>query len=584
VTAILRQQLEQLANKPKWTATERRRILSQTLQVPSGAAGYVAARSRLARPLIVLMAAVGLVLLIACANVAGLLLARTASRRREFAVRLAMGAGRPRIVRQVVTESLLLSVIGGAIGLLLARWGTTFLGSYLAQADSPLALEPDGRVLVFTIAVSLLAGLLAAVAPALRLGRDDLVTAIKNDSGRMAGSRLRLQPALVAAQVALSVLLLAGAGLFGRTLRNLRSLDLGFEQGSLHTFSLDFGRRRPDPAQRAAMERRLLLELERLPGVVSVTIAGAGVLSGNGYSTGFRVDGHVPAVDEAMRASAILAGPRFFETLRVPLLRGRAFQPTDEPPDGAAAPASVVILGEAMARRFFGEANPIGRSITRGLRQGVRLEVIGVAKDTKYTRNLRDQTPLEFYLPYFGAGVRAPMSIYLRTAHAPLPEADLRRLVGAVAPGATVKSLRSMDEVLDRLLVQERVIAQLVGFFSAFALLLASMGLYGVLSYSVAQRTREIGVRIALGATVSGVLGLVLRQGLMVALVGCAVGLAGAIAAGRLIAGLLYGVKPLDALTFAGVCALLLVVALLASWLPARRAAKVDPMVALRCE
>jgi predicted permease len=591
VSVILRQQLEeQVARSPTLTAGERQRMLNQTIELHSGAAGYVGARSRFKQPLVVLMAAVGVVLLIACTNVAGLLLARGAARQHELAVRAALGAGRGRIVRQLVTESVLLAAMAGTLGLLFAQWGTRFLAAYLTQSDTAVSLEPDGRVLLFTIAVSLLTGVLFGLVPALRLSRLDLVTAIKQRP--VAGAaHSRLQPALVVAQVALSVLLLAGAGLFVRTLHNLRTLDLGFQPDNLLSLSLDPGRWSPaSPAQLNLLLQRVLGELETLPGVRSVSVGGAGMLTGNGYNTLFTVDGYSPAPDEEMRAAVILAGPRFFETLRVPLLRGREFTLADEPapgPGGAPKPATVAILGETMARRFFGEADPIGRHIspTRGLLNGVRLEVIGVAKETKYSRNLREKTPVEFYVPFFGGGVRMPPTFYVRSEHSAATIAgDIRRVVTRIEPQVTIRYLRTMDEAIDRLLVRERIIAQLVGFFSGFALLLASLGVYGLLSYSVAQRTREIGVRMALGATLRDVVRLVIQQGLTLVLFGGALGVAAALTVTRFIAALLYGVQPADPFTFAAVTGLLVAVALTACWLPARRAAKVDPMAALRCE
>jgi predicted permease len=591
VSVILRQQLEeQVARSPTLTPGERQRMLNQTIELHSGAAGYVGARSRFKQPLVVLMAAVGVVLLIACTNVAGLLLARGAARQHELAVRAALGAGRGRIVRQLATESVLLGAMAGVLGLVFAQWGTRFLAAYLTQSDTAVVLELDGRVLLFTIAVSLLSGVLFGLVPALRLSRLDLVTAIKHRPAS-GGARPRLQPALVVAQVALSVLLLAGAGLFVRTLHNLRTLDLGFQPDNLLSLSLDPGRWRPaSPGQLNTLLQRVLGELETLPGVRSVSVGGAGMLTGNGYNTLFTVDGYSPAPDEEMRAAVIFAGPRFFETLRVPLLRGREFTLADEPapgPDDAPRPVTVAILGETMARRFFGEADPIGRHITltRGLLNNVRLEVIGVAKDTKYSRNLREKTPLEFYVPFFGGGVRMPPTVYVRGEHSAATIAgDIRRAVTRIEPLVTIRYLRTMDEAVDRLLVRERIIAQLVGFFSGFALLLASLGVYGLLSYSVAQRTREIGVRLALGATLRDVVGLVIRQGLTLALFGCALGVAAALAVTRFIATLLYGVQPTDPFTFAAVTGLLVTVAWTACWLPARRAAKVDPMEALRYE
>ncbi|MGQ0646847.1 MAG: ADOP family duplicated permease [Gemmatimonadaceae bacterium] len=585
---VFRQFGEQVASDPTWTPLDRQRIRSETVELEPGRAGYVQVRRVFKQPLFVLMSVVGLVLLIACANVAGLLLARGAARQREFAVRAALGGGRGRIIRQLLTESVVLSLGGGLAGFLVARWATAFLGAYLPKDDITLALEPDLRVLLFTGVVSLLTGVLFGLVPALRLSRRDLVTTIRDQGRGPAGDlRPRLQSALVVVQIALSMVLLAPAVLFVRTLQNLRSIELGFQRENLVALSLDVGRRRPSARELSDVEHRLLAAMAARPGVRSATVSGAGLLSGNGYSTEFSVDGYVAAPDEGMRAYAVLAGPRFFETMRVPLLRGREFNSGDEPPfraDGRQGRAAVVIVGESLARKVFGETDPIGRQIT-SLNDSLRLTIVGVAGDTKYREDPRDGTPLEMYLPYFGAGVRMPSLVYLRI-DGPLSAVatDLRRVVAEVDSRVTVRRLATMDELLDQVLVRERLIAQIAGFFSAFALLLASLGLYGVVSYGATRRTREFGMRVALGATVRDVLGLVLRQGLVLALAGGTIGLAGALAVMTVLGPLLYGVSSTDPLNLAAVMSLLLAVSLFACWLPARRAARVDPTRSLRAE
>jgi predicted permease len=549
----------------------------------------VGARREFREPLALLMTAVGIVLLIASANLAGLQLARGAARRREFTVRAALGAGRRRIVRQLLTESVLLALMGGAGGLLFARWGTAFLANFLAQSDAPVALTPDSRALSFTIVTSLMTAAVFGLAPAWRFSRPDLIAAIKDQGSAQSGpSRGRLQSMLIIAQVALSVLLLAGASLFTHTLRNLRTLDFGFRSDNLVTFSVDPGRWRPDATQLEVLQRRLLMELETLPGIRSVSIGGAGVLTGNGISMDVSVDGYSPAPGEEMRTWAILAGPRFFETMQIPVLRGREFTRSDEPnaaPGAAMSHATVAILGEAMARRFFGDSDPIGRYFTVEGENKVRVEIVGVARDTTYSPNLRKQTPLEFYVPYFGSGIRMPPTFYLRADRAAVTlTGDIRRILAHVEPRLKLRELRSMNEVIDRLLLRERIIAQLIGFFSGFALLLTCLGLYGLLAFRVTQSTREIGVRMALGATLGNVIALPIRQGLALVLCGGVLGLVAALLGTRFVAALLYGVKPTDPLTYATVSLVLLAAACLASWLPARRAASVDPMVALRYE
>src|SRR5262245_60106374 len=530
ISVFFRRELEtELARNPNRPLPERERILSQKLDLLSGRAGFVGARGEFRQPLIVLMAAVCVVLLIACTNVAGLLLARGAVRQREFAVRAALGAGRRRIVRQLMTESVLLALLGGTAGLIFASGGTAFLSNFLAQSSTPVPLKPDGRALFFTLTVSLVTGSIFGFAPAWRSSRLDLVTAIKNQANAVAARRSRLQPLLVIAQVALAVLLLAGAGLFARTLRNLRTLDFGFRGENLLSLAVDPGRAPIAPAQQEALLRRLLAELKTAPGVTSVSLGGAGMLTGNGINMDVEVEGYTRAPDEEMRVRAVLAGPEFFGTLRVPLLRGREFTLADEPPPpraGESAHATVAIIGEGMARRFFGEADPVGKHFTVDGEPKVRLEIVGVAKDTRYSADLRAQIPLQFYLPYFGSGIRMPPTFYLRADQpAAALTGSIRQVLARVDPNLKIRNLSSMTEVIDRLLLKERIIAQLVGFFSLFALLLSCLGLYGILSFRVAQRTREIGVRIALGATLQSVIKLVLRQGLTLVLLGSVIGI-----------------------------------------------------------
>ncbi|HTL56631.1 MAG TPA: ABC transporter permease [Candidatus Limnocylindrales bacterium] len=590
VTVFFRRQLEdEIAQNPNRPAPERERILSQSLELRPGRAGYVSGRSEFRQPLLVLMAAVGVVLLIASVNIAGLLLARGKAREREFSVRASLGAGRSRIVRQLVTESLLLALMGGALGFLFARGGTAFLANFLSQSGSPLSFAPDNRALSFTIAASLITAAIFGLAPAWRLSRLDLVTAMKHQGTAVAGpSRARLQPLLVIGQVALSVLLLAFASLFARTLNKLRTLDFGFHTEHLITFSVDPGRWRPNPLQSETLQRRLLAELQTLPGIQAASIGGAGLLTGNGISMDVDVEDYTPAPGEEMRTWAILAGPQFFPTMRVPLLCGREFTRADEPPvtpENKGQHATVAIIGEAMAHRFFGTANPVGRHFTVNSEPKVRLEIVGVAKDTRYSRNLRNSIPLQFYIPYFGSGIRMPATFYLRADRDSAAFASgIQRIIARVEPRLKIRELHPMSEIIDRLLLRERIIAELGGFFSAFALLLTGLGLYGILAFQVAQRTRDIGVRMALGATRRSVLAQITRQGLGLVACGTIIGIGSALIATRFVASLLYGITPADPISYLAVTALLLSVSFLAGWFPARRAANIDPMVALRCE
>jgi predicted permease len=539
--------------------------------------GYTQVRRQLSQPLLVLSAAVTVVLLVACINLAGLLLVRGAARGRELAVRAALGAGRGRLARQLFTESLLLALMGGGLGLLLARSGTRFLSRYLPPRASAFDLQPDGRVLLFALAVSALTGVAFGLVPCLRGSRVDLATAMKDRGRHQRGRRWRLDHVLVVAQIAISMILLSGAGLFVRTLRNLHAVELGFHPESVVSFSLEFGRSY-DAARRADVHRRLLQSLETLPGVRSATVAAGGLLSGEGLSTQLAVDGDTPG--RTVRAQFVVVGPRFFETLGIPLLRGEELNTRRQ---ALLAPGTLkeVVIGERMARQLFPGTDPLGRVMRRGA-DAPPMRIVAVAVDAKY-RTPRENTPLEYYLPYFGGVMGFPMTVYLRSV-APPPMTDIAALVRAVDPAVTVTGLRTLEDVVDDTLVRERLLAQFATCFGVFTLLLASLGLYWVLSHGVVRRARELGVRVALGATVGDTVALVLRQGLTAALIGCALGMGAALAFTRLVQSFLYEVSPADPLTYAVTALLLLATAALACCLPARRAAKVDPMVAMRAE
>ena len=570
------------ARAARWTEKQRSNYVKQVIEVVPGGAGFSPLQRQFERPLSVVSVLVGCVLLIACANVAGLLLARGSARQREFAVRAALGAGRGRLARQLVTESLLLAVCGGAAGVALAFAGTCFLSRTLPAATRLIGVDPDGRVLGFALGLSLLTGVLFGLAPALRLSRAAGGVTAKASTG----GRSRLNQALVVAQIALSVLLLAGAGLFVRTLQKLKAADLGFAPERVVRFTLEFDRDY-NAAARAAVHRRVLEALEALPAVRRATVSGAGVLSGDGFGMRLGIDGYTPQPDEQIRAVIVVAGPRFFETLGIPLRQGREFTAADEPiaASGANPAPRLAVVGESFARRYFGTTNPIGRVLRFGAKADQPLlEIVGVAKDIKY-RSLREAAQMEIYVPYFGGVMNVTMVTHVAAVGDPRAlEASIRQLVKQIDPRVVVGGLRTLEDLVNSTLAQERLMAQLAGFFGVFALLLASLGLYGLLSYGVVQRTREIGVRMALGARAADVLGLVVGEGVKLALLGTACGIAAALATTRFAEKMLYGVTPGDPITFVGVAALLLVIATIAAWVPARRAAKVDPMVALRAE
>jgi predicted permease len=581
--ALFQQELAEFAapRQAGWSESRRREHFARTLELDPGGRGFTIVRARFVQPVTILMVVVGVVLLIACANVAGLLLARGAARQREFAVRTSLGAGRARLLRQLATESLVLALAGGALGVFLGYWGTKLLARYLPPPGGSFNLAPDQHVLLFATAASVLTAVLFGLLPAWRSSRVDLAAAMKQQSAQ-AGGRSRLNSVLVVVQIALSVALLAGAGLFVRTLRNLRTADLGFQREHEVRFSLA-SPRRFDAEQWRETSGRLLQALEASPGVRSASAAAGGLMSGDSLGTRFAIEGYTPQPDEEMRAQYMVVRARFFETLGVPIVRGRGFTAAEA---GGATDGSArkVVIGETLARRFFGDTDPIGRTLRSGLNNTPPLEIIGVARDIKY-RNARERPLLEYFLPYGDSQRNFRMNFYVRTRDdTSVLIGSLRAIVRQVDPQLDLAELATLDDVVNQTFLQERVVAQLGGFLSGFALILASLGLYGMLSYGVVQRTREIGVRMALGATASKVVAFFVGQGVRLALLGAVLGVSLALATTTLVAKLLYDVKPNDPLTFGAVILLLLAVAAVAAWLPARRAAKVDPMVALRAE
>ncbi len=595
---IFRQQLDDIASArgSSWTPAQRRQHFESRIWLESGSAGWTDMRQKFQRPLLILMITVALVLLIACVNIANLLLARATSRRKEIAVRLALGAGRFRLMRQLLTESVLLAMLGGAAGFLFARVCARALIAYLPQQTrGVLDVAPDARVLTFTLAVSVLTGLLFGLAPAWQATRLDLTSSLKDQTGASAGrSRMALNKLLVVMQVALSLFLLIGAGLFVRSLRNLRTLDAGINYENIVQFSIDSGGGY-DAAQRSNLYKQMLARLETLPGARSATFSSGGLLSGDLMAFGVTVPGYTPGPDENLSCNALAVGPRFFETMKMPLLAGRDFGPQDERPASSGnnpgakgfepsqlvvdAPPLPAVINQAMARYFFGQQNPVGKRFITLRGAGQPFEIIGVVKDAKYM-NLREQPPRAYYTYGSFGG-----TLHLRTDGDPTGYAAMiQRLAREIDPQLQVVRLRTMKDVVDDSLVQERFIAQISGAFSLFALLLASVGLYGVMSYAVTRRTNEIGVRMTLGARGADVVRMVMKETLLLVAIGMAIGLGAALATTRLISTLLFDVRPTDPATIAAAVLLMIVVAALAGYLPARRASRVDPMTALRCE
>ena len=534
--------------------------------------------------LLVLLGAVAFVLLIACANVANLLLARATSRRKEIGVRAALGASRGRLMRQLLTESVLLSLAGGAAGLLVGVWLTDLLVA-ISPPDTPRfdEIRPDARVFAFTLGVTLVTGLLFGLAPALQASRADLTEALK-EGGRAGGAgagRNRVRSLLVVSEIALSFMLLAGAGLLVRSFVRLRDVSPGFDPEGVLVMRLSlFSKKYPSGAPRAEFFRQVVERVGALPGVESA----GGVLSlplgGDTFNVGrsFIREGRPATPEESANAGYLVATPGYFRTLRIPLVAGRTFdeRDTDKSP-------MVVVVNETMARKFWPGESPVGRRITIWRDEKFPREIVGVVGDTR--SSLETPAGPQMYVPYAQDATWGGLSLVVRsnadpTSLAAAARAEIRALDKAVP----LYNVRTMNEVLSISLARRRVPTLLVGAFALVALLLAVVGIYGVTSYYVTQRTHEIGVRLALGARGADVLRLVLGQSLRLTLGGLAVGLLGALALTRVLAGLLYDVKPTDPLTFAAGSVLLAAVATLACYLPARRATKIDPMIALRYE
>jgi len=556
------------------------------IAVEPGRRGLDELNDNFSKPTYLLLCAAGLVLLIACVNLANLLLARSAARQREMSVRLAMGAGKLRVIRQVLTESLLLAFLGGAAGLLVGYSGRDIIPR-LVEAPwrtSPLETGFDWRVFAFAFAITMATGLLFGVAPAWRSTQADVNAGLK-ETGRMTASRSSALAgrSLIVLQVSLSLVLLIGAGLFLRTLRNLKTASMGFDPERILLFDLQLPvSHYSQQQQRVDIFRRIEERVNALPGVQSATLSSEALLANDAENDCYFPTGRtpVPQGDESHPWMNRVGG-RFFETVGIPIVNGRGFDARD-----TATSPKVGVINRRLAESFFPHINPIGKTLTACWKTGPKdvVEIAGVSGDAKYY-NLREEPPPTLYLPYSQREDADSMTFEVKTAAGTASiVAEVRRAIHAIDPDLPLLDVRTQAQQIDATLSTERVFATLTGGFGVIALLLAAVGIYGIIAYGVERRTNEIGIRMALGARASAVLSMILREAFWLAALGIVLGIAGALAVTRLLASMLYGLKPNDPLTLGSAAVLLLAIALAAGFRPAFRASRIDPMQALRHE
>jgi predicted permease len=577
----------------KITEEQRRIIRDMRINLLPGGRGFtreehgknsIASLNEFSGSLLILMAVVGAVLLIACANVANLLVARAAARRKEIAVRLALGASRLRLLWQLLAESLLLALLGGALGILLAAWGSSLLvrlvSDFVFSGPVTITFRPDMRILAFTTAISLVTGLLFGMAPAFQSARIDLNSILKADAWGTGDGRPTLRKALVVFQVVVSLLLLIGATLFVRTLQNLQGVSVGYERENLLLVRIDPLTGGYKGAEISRLAEELRGRFAGLPGVRAVTFSENGLFSGPESAGPIQIEGYAPQAAGEQVARFDQVGPQYFAAVGIPLLLGRDFAAQDA---GNAPP--VAVINEAMARYYFQGTSPIGKKIFWLPKNREGFEIIGVARNVQ-DHSLRWQQIRRFYVPFHQPIERISSVIFeVRTQGNSAGTVDaIRREIRTVDPALPVLSIQTLEGLIDRFLLRERLVTCLSSFFGILALTLAAVGLYGVMSYSVTRRTIEIGIRAALGARATAIIWLVLRESLRMVLLGIAIGVPVALAATRLISSQLYGLGPNDPWVIGLAMILILAVSGLAGYLPARRAARVDPMVALRSE
>jgi len=569
------------------TEDRQRRIQNTYVQLVDGSGGISGLRRLYSKPLHMLMAIVGLVLLIACANVGSLLLSRAASRKAEISLRMALGATRWRIVRQLLTESMLLAVIGGVCGVLLAQWGVTVLVNLVAK-EAPLDTRADVGVLAFTAGVSILAGLLFGLVPAIQASRTNLSAAMKEKSraswlGGNKFLRVSLSAALVVLQVGISMVLLTGAGLFARSLVKLQNEDVGFDRSNMLLVGIDPRLAGYKPVELAGLYQEIIDRVGTVPNVQSVSMATYAPLSGSQRSSSIRVPGFTPQPGQSSDVEDVLVGPKYAETLGIPLLRGRDIELRD-----TASGPRVAVVNEAFVEQYFNGQDAVGKHFTFDdeTDDGAQLEIVGVIGDIK-SEDTREPSHPCVYRPILQIQDQAAYSVTLqiRTKNDPAPTAaPVRQMLNQIDDKLPVFNVLTMHEQIRDKLNQDRLIAQLASFFGALALILACIGLYGVMAHGVARRTNEIGIRMALGAKGGNIAWMVLRETLVLVVAGLALGVPAALLSARLISTQLFGLSPTDPLTLIGAGVVLTFVALLAGYVPARRASRVDPLTALRYE
>ena len=565
-----------------WSAYSRDQFMKGRMLVESAATGFSGIRNDFSTALIVLMCMVGLVLLIACANVANLLIARAFMRQKEIAVRLSLGASRGRLVRQLLVESLVLSTAGGVVGLGLAFVLTRGLLRLVPSDGQPLMINayPDARILLFTIALTFLTGIVFGLVPALRASRPDPWTTLKDTVGSIAGTggSLFLRKGLVTAQVALSFLLLFGAGLFVKSLQNLRTTDTGIELDNLVTFQLSPALSGYSDERATQFYTQLLERLRSAPGVKSAGLAGVPILSGSEWDSSMSVEGHRAKDGEDMQAFMNSLSPQYFETMKIPVLEGRDFRETD-----IRRNSKVAIVNRKFAAHFFKDGSAVGKHLGQGVgpRSKLDIEIIGVVADSLY-EGPREGVRRQVFVPNWG---RNGATFYVRTQTSSAASYNaVRNEVKQLDATMPVYELKTLEAQLDETLLSDHLIAMLSAGFGLLATILASIGLYGVMAFVVVRRKKELGIRLALGAQPGSVIWLVMREVLLLLAIGLAVGIPAAIGAGRYISAQLYGIEGSDPFVAIATTVLLMVVSTAAGLIPAHRASRIDPILALRHE